>query len=136
MPDWMVRCPTCGQFSTCIYRCNRQHAGYECGADLAGAGAVRPFEYPTDFGRRDDGLVEVRFRRICVDCGAERFVATDYEDVAIVIRYPCTECGEPTKHRPTDEAVRYRIVQLGLEDAQSDDHDQDQDRTPTISPPS
>ena len=133
MPNQMVHCPTCGQWSTCVYRCNRQHADRKCGADLAGAGPVRPFEYPTDFGRRDDGLVEVRFRRICVECGAERFVATDYEDVGVVIRYSCTECETVTKHRPTDAAVRYRVVQLGLEDAQPDDHDRDQ--TPTVSTP-
>jgi len=124
MPDWMVYCPTCGQWSTCVYRCIRQHAGRECGADLAGAGPVREFRYPTDFGRRDGGLVDVRFKRICCRCGAERFVATDYADVGLVIRYPCTECEAPTKHRPTDEAVRYHLIQLGLEDAQPDDHDQ------------
>jgi len=127
----MVHCPTCGQWSTCVYRCDRQHAGHECGADLAGAGPVRPFQYPTDFGRRDDGLVDVRFKRICCRCAAERFVATDYEDVGVVIRYSCTECGQLTKHRPTDAAVRYRTVQLGLEDAQPDDHDQD----PAVSTP-
>ena len=121
----MVYCPTCGQWSTCVYRCNQQHAGRECGADLAGAGPVRKFRYPTDFGRRDDGLVDVRFKRICCRCGAERFVATDYADVGLVIRFPCTECGQPTKHRPTDEAVRYHVIQHGLEDAQPDDHDQD-----------
>jgi ribosomal protein S27AE len=131
MPDEMVHCPTCGQWSTCVYRCDRQHAGRECGADLADVGPVQPFEYPTDFGRRGDGLVDVRFKRICVECGAERFVATDYRDVGIVIRYSCTECEEPTKHRPTDAAVRYRIVQLGLEDAQPDDHHQD----PAVSTP-
>jgi len=131
MPDEMVHCPTCGQWSTCVYRCDRQHAGRECGADLADAGPVRPFRYPTDFGRRDDGLVDVRFKRICCCCGAERFVAIDYEDVGVVIRFPCTECEAVTKHRPTDAAVRYRVIQLDLEDAQPDDHGQD----PAVSTP-
>jgi len=116
----MVHCSTCGQWSTCVYRCDRQHTNSECGADLAGAGPVRQFRYPTDFGRRDDGLVNVRFKRICCRCGAERFVATDYADVGIIIQYPCTECEKPTKHRPTDEAVRYRVIQLGLKDVQFD----------------
>lgn len=141
----MVLCKSCGRYSTRVYRCNvvvdrtRDGEPIECGADLAKSNTpVEPFRYRSVAGERDDGLVEVEFRRICCRCGSEQFVATDYCDVPVVIRYLCQDCGRPTKHRPTDEDVRYLVHYLDLPDEDlGDDQQSDEQRSdqPTVSTP-
>lgn len=131
----MRLCLTCGEFSTTLHRCdnvvdeNRHGELIECGANLVGSETpVEPFAYRTVAGVREDGLVEVEFPRICCDCGERSFIATDYSDIGLVIRYPCSACDSVTKHRPSDEALRYRSLQLGfgtdtdLDDASTDEH--------------
>lgn len=135
----MRLCLTCGEFSTTLHRCdnvvdeNRHGKPIECGANLVGSETpVEPFAYRTVAGVREDGLVEVEFERTCLGCGEQSFVATSYSHVGKVIRLGCPECGELTKHRPSDEALRYRALQLGFredvgdvdqDDASSDEHD-------------
>lgn len=112
MTRWIVFCPACGGRSTTVYRCDNivdesDGEPITCGNDLVDE-PVAPFQYPSDFGERKDGLVQVRFRRICVKCSAERFLPLEYQSVGDVIRVGCEDCGAVTKHRPTDEDVRYR----------------------------
>ena len=118
---WMRLCLTCGEFSTTLHRCdnvvdeNRHGKPIECGANLVGSETpVEPFAYRTVADVCEDGLVEVEFPRICCDCGERSFIATDYSDIGLVIRYPCSACDAVTKHRPVDEDLRYRVIQLGF----------------------
>jgi len=124
MTRWMSICPTCGNRSETVYRCD----DLECGRDLTDQ-PTEPFRYPTDVGRRDDGLVEVRFPMTCLECDTERLVPLDYVDAGRVIRFGCLDCETSTKHRPTDEAIRYQVHRMGFAAEQSDDHN------PTVSTP-
>lgn len=126
---WMSICSTCGTRSECLYRCD------DCGADLTNE-PVEEFRYPTDAGRRKDGLVEVRFPMSCLECDTRRLIPLDYADVGRVIRFGCLECGASTKHRPTDAAIDYRLHRLDLADGiDVDEQPDDQSSNPTISTP-
>lgn len=136
MTRWMVYCPSCGGRSTTVYRCDNvvdERGGdpIACGNDLVDE-PVLPFRYPSDFGERKDGLVKVRFRRLCIDCDTERYLPLDYASVGDVIRVGCEECGEPTKHRPTDEDVRYHPDGDSIPKSSSEQSD---NQTPTVSTP-
>lgn len=109
----MILCPSCNRYSTRIYRCEYD----DCGRDLVDSPTpIEPFRYRTVAGRRDDGLVDVEFRRLCTTCGSAHYVGLDYCDVHRVIRFPCDECGQPTKQRPVDEDLRLLVKRLGLDD--------------------
>lgn len=112
-PRWMVYCPSCDGRSLTTYRCDnvvdvdQDGEPIECGRDLVDEPTV-PFRWPSDFGERtDDGLVRVRFRRICVACDAERWLPLEFADVGDPVWFGCVDCGEVTRHRPSDEDVRY-----------------------------
>lgn len=135
----MVHCPNCGGRSTCVYRCDcivdeTTDDTIECGADLTDE-HVHPFQYPTDVGRREDGLVEVRFPMTCLECGDRRLIPLDYTDVGRVIRVGCLSCGAATKHRPTDEAVRYQVHRMGLNEWPDSNEEQSADQDSAISTP-
>jgi hypothetical protein len=124
----MSICPTCGNRSEQLYRCDEP----SCGADLTDV-SVEEFRYPTDVGRRDDGLVEVRFPMTCLECDDRRLVPLSYADVGTVVRFGCLSCETVTKHRPTDEAVRYQVHRMGLDDVGLEE--QPADQNPTVSSP-
>lgn len=139
----MVHCPCCGGRSTNVYRCDvivdetTDGESIECGYDLTGE-FVRSWRYPTDVGRRDDGLVKVRFPMTCLECGDRRLLPLDYTDVGRVIRVGCLSCEDATKHRPTDEAIEYQIVRMGLDewpDENGDEEEQPADQDTILSTP-
>lgn len=103
MPSFVVTCPTCGNISDDVYRCDDPM----CGADLASADSqVWKFQYPSVAGTRDDGLVAIEIPIECVSCETTRWLPLEYQMIGRVIRMGCAKCSQVTRHRPTGPDTR------------------------------
>lgn len=120
MTRFVVTCPTCGNISECVYRCDDE----SCGADLANTDSpVWTFAWPSVAGIRDDGLAAVEIPFECVSCDAPRWLSVDYQHIGRVIRTGCSTCERPTKHRPVEEDLRRAApAAIGRTAAQFADH--------------
>ena len=105
----VVTCPTCGNISERVYRCDSDN----CGADLANAASeVWEFQYATVAGTREDGLVAVEIPVECIECDTLRWLPLSYQDIGRVIRMGCPTCSQVTRHRPTGQDVLRPVMDL------------------------
>lgn len=123
MTRFVVTCPTCGNISDRVYRCDDP----QCGADLASADSqVWEFAWPSVAGVRDDGLAAVEIPVVCVDCDTRRWLPLAYGDIGRVIRLGCPHCSQITRHRPTGQDVLRPVMGLLKEPVETrasfDDH--------------